>query len=139
KWLFVGGAWTATALVLGAAGAGCLTRPVGQQPPTTKVNFTSTISQAAVDKVDLLFAIDNSASMGDKQAILQQAVPNLLDGLLHPHCVDTDGNHANPDKQADPTGTKDTHYGCPQGYDPEFKPVTDMHIGVVSSSLGNFG
>ena len=91
KWLFVGGAWSATALMLGAAGTGCLSRPVGQQPPTTKVNFTSTVSQQAVDKVDLLFAIDNSASMGDKQAILADAVPDLINGLLSPRCVDIGG------------------------------------------------
>lgn len=139
KWLFVGGAWTATALVLGAAGTGCLSRPVGQQPPTTKVNFTSTVSQQAVDKVDILFAIDNSASMGDKQAILADAVPDLINGLLKPRCVNSDGSADPGNTLADPTGTKENRYGCPEGFEPEFKPVTDMHIGVVSSSLGNFG
>lgn len=139
KWLLAGGAWTATALMLGAAGAGCLARPVGQQPPTTKVNFTSKISQQAVDKVDLVFAIDNSASMGDKQKILADAVPNLLEGLLRPVCVDADGKPDAGNTRADPTGTKENRFGCPDGYDPEFKPVTDMHIGIVSSSLGNFG
>src|SRR6185436_7699855 len=79
--LSVGGFWTATTLTLGIAASACLARPVGQQPPTTKVNFTSTISQQAVDKVDLLFAIDNSASMGDKQQILADAVPDLINGL----------------------------------------------------------
>ena len=77
KWISVGGAWSATALTLGISVAACLTRPVGQQPPTTKLNFTSTVSQQAVDKVDLLFAIDNSASMGDKQSYLIQAIPDL--------------------------------------------------------------
>src|SRR3954468_23649260 len=87
KWLVVGTAVTASA----AAGAGCLTRPVGQQPPTTKDNFITTVSQAQVDKVDLLFMIDNSSSMGDKQAILADAVPNLITGLLKPQCVDQNG------------------------------------------------
>src|SRR5262245_66164762 len=91
SWLTVGGAWSATILTLGMAAAACLSRPVGQQPPTTKVNFTSTVSQQAVDKVDLLFAIDNSASMGDKQAILADAVPDLINGLLKPRCVDGEG------------------------------------------------
>ncbi|MBX3206639.1 MAG: hypothetical protein KF764_16315 [Labilithrix sp.] len=139
KWLFVGGAWSATALMLGAAGTGCLARPVGQQPPTTKVNFTSTVSQQAVDKVDLLFAIDNSASMGDKQAILADAVPDLINGLLKPRCVDSDGKPDSKGSVADPAGNKENRYGCPVNFEPEFKPVTDMHIGVVSSSLGNFG
>jgi hypothetical protein len=143
KMLFVGGAWSATVLTLAAAGSGCLARKVGQQPPTTKVNFTSTVSQAAVDKIDILFAIDNSASMGDKQEILADAVPDLIDGLLKPRCVDADGNPEKGGAVSDPTKTKEDHFGCPNTggvqYDPEFKPVTDMHIGIVSSSLGNFG
>src|ERR1700761_7053096 len=85
KTLFFGTAWLAGSAALSA---GCLDRPVGVQPPTTKVNFTSTVSQQAVDKVDLLFAIDNSSSMGDKQTILAQAVPDLIQGLLKPKCVD---------------------------------------------------
>lgn len=140
KVLSASGAWTATTLTLGLAAAACLSRPVGQQPPTTKVNFTSTVSQQAVDKVDLLFAIDNSASMGDKQLILAEAVPDLINGLLRPRCVDADGNpHPDPDQKADPSGNKENRYGCPDGYEPEFKPVTDMHVGIVSSSLGSFG
>src|SRR3954466_3217592 len=108
KWLFVGGVWTATAVVLGAAGTGCLSRPVGKQPPTTKVNFTSTVSQQAVDKVDLLFAIDNSQSMGDKQAILADAVPALINGLLKPRCVDGEGKpHPDPTAVGEPTKSKD--------------------------------
>lgn len=139
KWLFVGGAWTATMMALGVAGSGCLARNVGKQDPTTKVNFTSTVSQAAVDKVDILFAIDNSASMGDKQSILKDAVPDLIGGLLKPRCVDADGNPEKSGAVSDPTSTKEKHFGCPAGTDPEFKPVTDLHIGIVSSSLGNFG
>jgi hypothetical protein len=134
KWLAVSAAVSG----LGAAGTGCLTRPVGQQPPTTKVNFTSTVSQQQVDKVDLLFMIDNSASMGDKQSILSDAVPNLLLGLLQPKCVDLNGA-AIPGKSADPNGNKANNFNCPAGSEPEFRPVTDMHIGIVSSSLGTFG
>ncbi|MBX3187857.1 MAG: hypothetical protein KF819_12615 [Labilithrix sp.] len=135
KWLVVSAALTA----IGAAGAGCLSRPVGTQPPTTKVNFTSTVSQQQVDKVDLLFAIDNSSSMGDKQRILADAVPNLLVGLLKPKCVDPNGKAEPGGATADPNGNKGNRYGCPAGFEPEFRPVTDMHIGLISSSLGSFG
>jgi hypothetical protein len=83
------------------------------------------------DRVDLLFMIDNSASMGDKQALLAQAVPDLITRLVQPRCVDGSGNptggNANPDGS-----------GCAMGK-PEFPPVHDMHIGVVSSSLGGRG
>ena len=60
----------------------------------------STISSAPVieTKVDLLFMIDNSASMGDKQAYLATAIPNLVTQLV--------------------------------------ATTQDIHIGIVSSSLG---
>ncbi|MBS2016665.1 MAG: hypothetical protein JST00_27525 [Deltaproteobacteria bacterium] len=133
RWLSVG---AVTAVV--GIGTGCLTRPVGQSPPSTKVNFTSTVSQQQVDKVDLLVMIDNSASMGDKQAILAEAVPNLLVGLLTPQCVDiASGNPVG--KAADPNSNKGANFGCPANSKPEFDPVTDMHIGLISSSLGSFG
>src|SRR5690349_907963 len=116
KWLAVGAAMTAMA----TGGAGCLSRPVGQQPPTTKVNFTSTVSQQAVDKVDLLFMIDNSASMGDKQEILAEAVPNLIEGLLKPKCVSSADATPIPGKLADPNGSKENNFNCPDGSEPDF-------------------
>lgn len=132
------GRWLAVSVVGGGTcvSVGCLTRPVGGEPPTTKVNFTSTISQQQVDKVDLLFVIDNSASMKDKQDILADAVPTLLRGLLEPKCQDKDGKTVG---KADPHSNQGLNYGCPAGSEPEFRPVTDMHIGIVSSSLGGFG
>ena len=134
------GKWLVVSAVVGGTcvSVGCLTRPVGKQPPTTKVNFTSTVTQQQVDKVDLLFMIDNSASMGDKQQILAEAVPNLLVGLLQPKCVDPNGAQVGG-KTADPNGNKGNNFNCPSGSEPEFRPVTDMHIGIISSSLGSFG
>jgi hypothetical protein len=51
-------------------------------------------------KIDVLFMIDNSASMGDKQALLASAVPDMLERLA---------------------------------------VVSDMHVGIVTSSLGGRG
>jgi hypothetical protein len=115
---------------------GCLSRPTTSQTPTTKDTVTQPIRQSAIDKVDLLFDIDNSASMGDKQAYLSAAVPDLLTRLLSPYCVDTSqdviqGSDGKP-LRSDPNGS------CAQGT-PEFKPVHDLHIGVVTSSLGARG
>jgi len=59
------------------------------------------------DKVDLLLMVDNSISMGDKQALLAESVPRLVQKLVSP------GGAA--------------------------KPVTDLHIGVITSSLGGHG
>ncbi len=126
---------TACAL-MGGAVFGCLSRPVAKQDPTTKVNFTTNVAQKAVDKIDLLMAVDNSASMLDKQQFLGEAVPDLLNRLLTPNCVNSvtavaTGAAADLSK---PDGSQ-----CPSGSEPEFKPISDIHIAIVSSSLGAFG
>ena len=135
---WVGKLFIATAVIAGTAGLGCLARPVSKGAPTTKVNFTSTVSQQAVDKVDLLFAIDNSQSMGDKRDILKGRRPRPDPGPPEA------GLRRSRDPRQDgqgrgSNGDKDNNYGCDATSEPEFKPVTDMHIGIVSSSLGNFG
>jgi hypothetical protein len=81
-------------------------------------------------QVDLLFMIDNSISMADKQMVLADAMPRLLERLVTPTCVDANG---------EPTGYKAVgDAGCPEG-SPEFAPVNDLHIGVITSSLGAHG
>ena len=114
---------------LGAVSGGCLTRKVATGEPTTKVNYTAAVRQSAIDKIDLLFAVDNSASMGDKQQLFAEAVPDLIDRFIRPLCVDDDGN---------PNGETSNNGECQSGK-PEFQPVHDMHIGIVSSSLGARG
>ncbi len=78
--------------------------------------------------VDLLFMIDNSASMGDKQELLRQAVPDLLHRLTAPNCVDASGASLGVSVNGACTAGK-----------PEFLPVADIHLGIVSSSLGGRG
>jgi len=82
------------------------------------------------DKVDLLFVVDNSASMGDKQQVLASAVPMLIDRLVHPRCVDGAGMTVPEDGPSLP---------CPSGSEREFPAVADLHIGVVTTSLGGHG
>jgi hypothetical protein len=127
-------------VVLGAAAAtlsvGCMTRPVSKLEPQTKVSITATVASNAIDKIDLLLAIDNSSSMADKQAILADAVPDLVTRFVTPNCVDAvTGDETG--KVADPT--KPDGEQCAQGGKPEFKPIADIHIAIVSSSLGAFG
>lgn len=122
-------ALTGTVIGLGAFAGGCLNRPVQSSPPTLKTNFTDPISNTGVDKIDILFMIDNSASMGDKQKLLADAVPDMLNRLITPNCVDSSGV----------TQGVLTKGACPAGTSPEFAPVQDMHIGIVSSSLGGRG
>ncbi len=107
----------------------CLTRPIIDENPTTKTNVWETVKRQSIDKVDLLFMIDNSASMGDKQDLLADAVPLLVNRLLAPNCI----------SDADGSPSPSTNGACPAGSKIEFAPVRDMHIGIVSSSLGAGG
>src|SRR5262245_7821707 len=119
---------TATVVAgLGVTAVGCLSRPVTKQEPTTKTNYTAVVKQQSVDKVDLLFMIDNSASMGDKQEILSKAVPDLITRLLTPNCVDDTDPNKVVGVVTDPTAPADKQ--CTTGK-PEFAPVHDMHIGI---------
>ncbi len=86
----------------------------------------------SVDKIDLLLAIDNSRSMADKQQILALAIPDLVNRLVNPHCV-YDGDIPSQTQPSSPTES------CPLGTKREFEPVLDMHIGVISSSIGGHG
>ncbi|HEY8943552.1 MAG TPA: hypothetical protein VIM73_04790, partial [Polyangiaceae bacterium] len=110
---------------------GCLDRKVVPAQPTTSNVFVDQIVQTAVDKIDLLFMIDNSVSMADKQEILKAAVPVLLGRLVSPICVDANG--------APSGGTVDASGQCPAPNQAEFAPIGDIHIGIVSSSLGAHG
>jgi hypothetical protein len=92
--------------------------------------FSTVLDRSAVNRVDLLFMIDDSRSMGDKQAYLAQAVPDLLLRLVTPNCVDL----------MDPTKILGVSQDgrCSAGRI-EFPPVHDMHIAVVTSALGSMG
>ena len=86
-----------------------------------------------VGKIDLLFMIDNSRSMADKQGILALTIPDLVTSLVNPRCVDANGvpTAMQPASPADP---------CPvAGSTREFAPITDLHIGIISSSIGSHG
>jgi hypothetical protein len=85
-----------------------------------------------IPRVDLLLAVDNSRGMGHKQALLAEAIPDLIAGLVNPPCVDASGVPA-PSQPASPLDA------CPAGTDRVFQPQTDIHIGVVSSSIGGHG
>ncbi len=67
-----------------------------------------------IDKVDLLLVVDNSPSMGDKQRELARRLPAFVKQLTHP--------------DIDPATGK-----------PKYRAAADLHVAVVSSSLGSFG
>jgi hypothetical protein len=107
----------------GSAGTGGITISGGLAVERAK--------QDRVNSIDLLFVIDNSSSMADKQAVLRDAVPQLVKRLVNPGCVNPDGTYNSEWNTAT--------MACPAGTTRDFDPVTDIHIGIVSSSLGGHG
>ncbi len=124
--LFGALAFTSVSIVAG----GCLDRPVAPATPTVSARIVTPAKQNKVSKIDLLFMIDNSSSMADKQAILAQAVPDLVRRLVDPVCI-------NP-MTGQTVGNRNPDGSCAQG-EPDFDPVKDIHIGIISSSLGGHG
>jgi hypothetical protein len=82
------------------------------------------------DKVDLLLVVDNAPNTDDLQALFAATLPYLLDRFAHPACVNGLGNVL-----ATPSGPTDP---CLVGQR-EFQPVTDLHVGVITTSLGGHG
>jgi hypothetical protein len=123
-------------LGMGVVGAGCLDRPITSANPTLKTNFTVAQQANTIDKIDLLFDIDNSASMGDKQAYLEQAVPDLVNRLVTPNCVNSTTGAVAGSSSSTSCGA--TCANC-AGSSLEFPAVHNMHIGIISSSLGTRG
>src|SRR4029079_2116837 len=112
--------------------SGCLNRPLEPNEPKITSTVQEKLPQSKVNKIDLLLMIDNSASMGDKQAILASAVPDLVRGLVSPSCVDDAGVLA-PQPPKLPTDP------CPGTTFREFDAITDIHVGLITSSLGSRG
>jgi hypothetical protein len=109
--------WLGAALTLGASVAvfgaqGCLDRPVVPITPGKGGITVSRIRVTRVDKVDLLIVVDNSISMADKQSELGRRMPELVAALTDPTPDPVTGKPAN---------------------------VLDMHVGVITSSLGSHG
>ena len=116
-----------------ATGTGCLDRPVGLSKPVTTNVVVQRQANNAVTAIDLLIMIDNSSSMADKQSTLALAVPQLLGQLVQPACLDSN-DVAIPGQ----TALLGANPPCTQGT-PEFNPVNNIHIGIVTSSLGDHG
>jgi hypothetical protein len=100
----------AHALLLG----GCLERKLKALNPCLVSGVAAEIAITNIDKIDLLFMVDNSGSMKEEQAALRDQFPKLVQVL-------TSGNRMD---------------GPP---DNDFPPATDLHLGVITSDMGLIG
>jgi hypothetical protein len=87
------------------------------------------VREQSLGRVDLLFVIDNSPSMGDAQSLLARAVTDLVNRLVNPDCLDVDNEVVG----------QSANGACPALQTPEFRAIHDMHVGVLTSSLGSRG
>jgi hypothetical protein len=104
-------------LALMALASGCLERELKPLNPCLVSGVSRKVAVNNVDKVDLLFMIDNSNSMAQEQVSLKAQFPKLIQVLTTGERMPGDPN--------------------------PFPPVKDLHVGVVSSDMGipgvNFG
>ncbi len=90
--------------------SGCIERPLTPVNPCVVSGVVEEVGVSNVDKVDILFVIDNSGSMQEEQAALSGQIARLVHVL------------ASGDLDAD--GAQD------------FSPVKDLHVGVTTTDLG---
>lgn len=83
-------------------------------------------------KLDILISVDNSRGMATKQLLLAQAVNELIPTFVNPLCVDESGTPA-------PIQPGSADEPCPSGTKRMFPPQKDIHIGVLSTSIGGHG
>ena len=88
-------------------------------------------AQKKSDKLDVLFVVDNSVTMADKQHILSNSVASFVTRLVNPLCLDAEGKPVETQPAtADAACTTGTR---------EFTPVKDLHLGVITTSIGGHG
>jgi hypothetical protein len=105
----------AAALSLGLYG--CPQQELAPLVPCTVSTVSLDAAQSGTDQVDLLFVIDNSASMSEEQVKLNRQLAHLVQVLTS---GDFDGvSNANGQ--------------------PDFKPVGSLRLGVISTDLGSNG
>ncbi len=114
--------WALPALLFVFGATGCIEREGRPVNPCTQVTIADAIQVDNVDTVDLLFMVDNSNSMTEEQANLTAEFPRLVE-VLASGDFDQDGDGAG-DGEAD---------------DPDFDPVQNLNIGVVTSDMGTGG
>src|SRR5690606_31885632 len=98
-------------VVLATIAAGCIEREGRPVNPCTQVTVAQAIQVNNVDKVDLLFMIDNSNSMSEEQESLAREIPNMIE-ILASGDFNQDGDNDDPE---------------------DFDPVQSLNVGVITS------
>ncbi len=80
------------------------------------------------NKIDVLFVVDNSVSMDDEHKHLIPSAKRLFENLANPPCTSDTGQQV-----------ASTDGNCPDGYTIAFSPRRDMHVGVITTSIGGRG
>lgn len=109
----IGGAVILVAVIAVVSASACLDRKLQPLNPCLVQGVADEINVDTVDKVDLLFVVDDSISMRQEQTALAQNFPLMAETL------------ASGDRDGD--GEED------------FPPVQDLHLGVVSTNMGGYG
>ncbi len=104
-------------LAVAIGGAGCIEREGRPVNPCTQVTVAQAIQVNNVDKVDLLFMIDNSNSMTEEQASLAAEIPNMIE-ILTTGDFNQDGDVEDAE---------------------DFDPVRNLNVGVITSDMGTGG
>ncbi|HEY6877470.1 MAG TPA: hypothetical protein VI299_05595 [Polyangiales bacterium] len=99
--------------------AGCPRQDLAPLNPCTVSAATTRVDQAGISKVDMLFMVDNSGSMANKQVKLSKLLPRMVNVL-------TSGDRYWG--QTPPAGITDK-----QRY---FTAVSSLNLAVVDSSMG---
>lgn len=102
-------------------------REPGPCAPTASVRIGSRVSA-----VDIVLGVDNSRDMEFAQALLASSIDALVHALVNPSCLNANGVAIldQPASSSEP---------CPAGSARPREPITDIHLGVVTSSLGGLG
>jgi hypothetical protein len=81
-------------------------------------------------KLDVLFVVDNTTTGFRAHELLASTIPYFLDRLVNPRCVNGLGQIVD-----EPASAEDP---CSVGLR-DFAPVADIHLGIVTTSIGGHG
>jgi len=94
-------------LLVAALSCACSDLRTVRDTPETARYFTDDVYIPRPVQVDVLLVVDDSASMADEQQLMAEAIPDLIRNLLAP----AGGNY-------------------------HFRPVQDVHLGVIGTDMG---